>query len=249
MTPARKDENGGGVELLDPPNGEPPEGDAPGVEPLYTGDAPAPIASPLILTDCYFELTGVNLRCLVKHLEVVPTTTQVTITSFCAETDYPGMSKWQLKVTFHQSYDVGAVYATLQAAYAAYVASGQPAVFKVRPYYSRAQAANNPVISGFAIPQPFELLVGDAGAASEVQIAWALTGPPTVDTTGVTATGATAGTPGYYTPSGASVPANLAALTGIAASPSTAWATGTYVLTADLLGAHWTGSAWAAGKA
>jgi hypothetical protein len=45
------------------------------------------------------------------------------------------------------------------------------------------------------------------------------------------------------------VPANLAALSGITASPATAWATGQYVITADLLANHWTGTAWAAGKA
>jgi hypothetical protein len=70
-----------------------------------------------------------------------------------------------------------------------------------------------------------------------------------VDTGQVTATGATAGSPGYFTPSGASVPANAAALTGLTANPITAWATGQYVITGDLLANHWTGSAWAAGKA
>jgi hypothetical protein len=110
-------------------------------------------------------------------------------------------------------------------------------------------AANNPIISGLVIPQPFDIIVGDAGAASEVAIDWLLTGPPAVDTGSVVAAGAQSGAPGYYTPSGATVPANLAALTGVTATPNTAWATGQYVITADLLAAHWSGSAWAAGKA
>jgi hypothetical protein len=220
------------------------------VTPFFTGDPVAPVASPLILNDCYFELTGVNLRCLVKHLEAAfPENKPVTVTTFCSETDYPGVTKWHLRVTFYQSFDSGAVYQTLNAAYNAYVASGQPAVWKARPYSSRAQSATNPVISGYAIPQPFELIVGDAGTAAEVAIDWNLTAPPNIDTGAVAATGATSGAPGYYTPSGANVPANLAALTGITASPSTAWATGQYVITADLLAAHWTSSAWAAGKA
>ena len=219
------------------------------VTPLAAGDPTPPAATPLILNDAYFELSGVNLRCLVKHLEIVPEHKPVTVTSFCAETDYPGVTKWHLKVTFYQSFDAGATFATLNAAYNSYVASGASVNFKARPYSSRVAAANNPIISGQAIPMPFEYLVGDAGAASEVTIDWNLTGFPTVDNGAVTATGATAGAPGYFTPSGATVPANLAALTGITASPATAWTVGQYVITADLLANHWSGTAWVAGKA
>jgi hypothetical protein len=213
------------------------------------GDPVAPIASPLILNDAYFELTGVNLRCLVKHLEVSPENKLVTITTFCNETDYPGVTKWHLRVTFAQSFDVGAVYDTLNAAYQAYVANGQAAAFKARPYSSRVASQTNPIISGLAIPQPFDIIIGDAGTSSEVPIDWNLTGPPTVDHGAVAATGATAGSPGYFTPTGASVPATLAALTGLTATPATAWTTGQYVITADLLAAHWSGTAWVAGKA
>jgi hypothetical protein len=221
----------------------------PEVELTATGDPTPPVATPLILNDAYFELSSVNLRCLTKHLEVSPENKPVTVTSFCAETDYPGVVKWHLRATFYQSFDIGATYATLNAAYQSYAASGAPVNFKARPYSSRVAAANNPIISGLAIPMPFDLLIGDAGTASEVPIDWLLTAPPTVDNGAVTATGATAGQPGYFTPSGATTPANLAALTGITASPATAWTTGQYVITADLLAAHWSSSAWVAGKA
>lgn len=221
--------------------------DAPELQAL--GDPTPPVAQPLIMNDCYFELTGQNLRCLVKHLEVTPENKQVTVTTFCSETDYPGVTKWHLKVTFYMSYDVGATYQTLQAALNAYVANGTPANFKARPYASKVASASNPIISGMAIPQPFDLIIGDAGAASEVQIDWNLTQAATVDTGSVAATGANAGAPGYFTPSGANAPANLAGLASATASPTTAWATGQYVITADLLAAHWSGSAWVAGKA
>jgi hypothetical protein len=239
MSPTKNGENGenGGTALLDAPTL------------TATGDPVPPTASPLILNDAYYELNGVNLRCLVKHLEVIPENKLVTITSFCAETDYVGVTKWHQKVTFHQSFDAGAVYQTLNAAYTNFVATGAPATFKARPHSSQVASATNPIISGQVIPQPFELLIGDAGASSEVAIDWNLLAPPNVDNGSVAATGATAGQPGYYSPSGASVPANLAALAGVTATPATAWATGTYVLTADLLGAHWSGTAWAAGKA
>lgn len=67
------------------------------------------------------------------------------------------------------------------------------------------------------------------------------------------ATGATAGTPGNWTPSGSAAPANLAALTGaspaISATPATAWTTGQHVVLGDTSHAHWSGSAWVAGDA
>ena len=67
------------------------------------------------------------------------------------------------------------------------------------------------------------------------------------------ATGATAGTPGTWTPAGSDAPANLAALQGatpaIVASPTTAWTTGQRVVLGDGSAAHWSGTAWVAGQA
>lgn len=65
----------------------------------------------------------------------------------------------------------------------------------------------------------------------------------------IVATGATAGIPGSITPSGAVVPANLAAMTGKTASPTTAWTTGQYVVLANGHAANWTGTVWAEGTA
>jgi len=65
----------------------------------------------------------------------------------------------------------------------------------------------------------------------------------------IMATGATSGTPGSFTPSGADAPANLAAMSGVTASPTTAWATGEFVNLGDASKAHWDGTAWAAGIA
>lgn len=66
---------------------------------------------------------------------------------------------------------------------------------------------------------------------------------------GTKATGATAGTPGSFTPAGAATPGNLAALTSVDASPMSAWTTGQYVLLGDTTKAHWSGTAWVAGIA
>jgi len=67
------------------------------------------------------------------------------------------------------------------------------------------------------------------------------------------ATGATAGTPGTWTPAGSTPPANAAGATtaAVVASPATAWTTGQYVQgsTAGASGEmNWTGTAWAAGR-
>lgn len=71
---------------------------------------------------------------------------------------------------------------------------------------------------------------------------------------GAIATGATAGTPGTWTPGGSSAPADVAALqaSGITASPNTAWTVGQFMQTATAgTGgqAHWNGTAWVAGAA
>ncbi|MFF4244304.1 hypothetical protein ACFYY2_07490 [Streptomyces sp. NPDC001822] len=66
---------------------------------------------------------------------------------------------------------------------------------------------------------------------------------------GTAATGATAGTPGTFTPSGSATPENLGAMVGVIASPATAWTTGQHVVLGDASKAFWTGSAWAAGQA
>jgi hypothetical protein len=68
------------------------------------------------------------------------------------------------------------------------------------------------------------------------------------------ATGATAGTPGTFTPADSTAPANAAGATaaGLTASPTTAWTTGQYVQgsTAGAGGEfYWDGDSWEAGRA
>jgi hypothetical protein len=65
------------------------------------------------------------------------------------------------------------------------------------------------------------------------------------------ATGATAGIPGWWTPTGANPPADLAALqaSAVVASPATAWTVGQYVILVNRTKAYWDGAAWKAGTA
>jgi len=68
---------------------------------------------------------------------------------------------------------------------------------------------------------------------------------------GVDATGATAGTPGTWTPANADPPLNLADLqtSAITATPTTAWTTGQYMRLADGTHAHWDSDSWNSGDA
>jgi len=66
----------------------------------------------------------------------------------------------------------------------------------------------------------------------------------------IAATGASGiSSPGKFTPQGAMAPATLAQMTGITATPATAWTTGQYVTLGDGSAAHWDGAAWVAGIA
>ena len=229
------------VDVLDAPEAQ----DAPT---LFV-DGPDPHARPLMMTDTYVEINGSNLKCLSLEVDLQVDVNPITQTTFCGVQEYAGPLKYHFVAKFAQSFDPGGTDAVLSAAVAAYQTSGTLATFKVRPYGSNPVAANNPEFTGQLIPLPYNVFGGQAGNASEVDIDWTMPGPWTKNTGAVAATGAQTGAPGYYTPPGATVPANLAALTGLAATPATAWAVGQYVITADLLAAHWSGSAWVAGKA
>lgn len=64
------------------------------------------------------------------------------------------------------------------------------------------------------------------------------------------ATGVTPGEPGSFTPSGATVPYDLAALQDLGAlGETTAWDTGEYVVLGDSSFAYWDGDGWVAGTA
>lgn len=65
----------------------------------------------------------------------------------------------------------------------------------------------------------------------------------------IPSTGATAGTPGTFTPPGSTPPDTLPEMSSIVASPLTAWTVGQYVVMTGGSRTHWSGSAWVAGNA
>lgn len=103
-------------------------------------------------------------------------------------------------------------------------------------------------------PDPQHLLAGAGTAAEQSARArqnadhanggWVDAPPPIIP-----ATGATAGIPGAFTPAGAQPPANLTAMAGIVASPTTAWTIGQHVIMGNTSHTYWNGTAWAAGDA
>lgn len=103
-------------------------------------------------------------------------------------------------------------------------------------------------------PDPVNLLAGPGTAAQQAarprQYANHQAGgyQPTAP---VWATGATAGTPGGFTPAPSYIPEDVQAMTdrGVTATPATAWTTGQRVITYDGKPCSWNGSAWVSGQA
>ncbi|MGW7434722.1 phage tail tube protein [Streptomyces sp. NPDC054849] len=65
---------------------------------------------------------------------------------------------------------------------------------------------------------------------------------------GTVATGATAGSPGSFTPTGSVAPYQLTDMSTVTASPATAWTTGQHVVLGDGSKTHWDGDSWNAGQ-
>ena len=60
-----------------------------------------PEPQPLILDNASLKISTdgtevglTELACLTNHLELSPDTTLTTLTTFCGEKDYPGVTKW-----------------------------------------------------------------------------------------------------------------------------------------------------------
>lgn len=95
------------------------------------------------------------------------------------------------------------------------------------------------------------------GASDHLHVQWTSVTPPTPGcsclASGPAATGATAGTPGTFTPVGSYAPENFTDLTNgnpiVTASPATAWTTGQHVVLQDNSKAYWNGTAWTVGQA
>jgi len=144
--------------------------------------APPAAIAPVIMTDAYVQIGTANLSCLGLEVHIEPENKPVEITSFCGVTDFPGPTKWHFKAKLTQDFSTGSTHTTLLAALQAYQTAGTPVAVRTRPYKSRAVGPTNPSFEGNVIPQPYEYFGGSAGSASEVDLDWIFSTPPSIVT-------------------------------------------------------------------
>jgi hypothetical protein len=143
---------------------------------------PAAIA-PVMMTDAYVEIGTANLSCLGIEVSIEPENKPIELTTFCGVVDYPGPVKWHFKAKLAQDFSTGSTDATLTSVLSAYKAAQTVCPFRVRPRKSSPVGITNPFFTGNMIPQDYTIFGGAAGSASEVDIDWILTAPPTRATT------------------------------------------------------------------
>jgi len=210
------------------------------------GDAPATGAAvdPLTLTDYSCQVTRAEITSTSN------TTTNTVPATFCqpaSEVSAPVASTFQLNLEFLQDW-------TAVNGLSAWLFKND-ATTKAFALY--LDGNDNPVATGQFIAQAGGF-GGTPGTPLVATVTLNIQGYPDIkDGAGtsirpVAATGATAGTPGTWTPSGSAPAASPAGMTGIVASPTSAWTTGQYVQTATAgTGGRtfWNGTAWMAGAA
>jgi hypothetical protein len=189
-----------------------------------------------------------ELECAANHVLAEPDQDENSYDTFCGTYQTYGPEKWKITATVLQSFGVDGVWTKLRPV----VGTIQP--FELRPDAPDPRSVDNPAMTGTALVRAFKFLDAGPNEPSEIDIELTVQGTPSWVLTGGTplrAAGATAGTPGSFTPAGAAVPnnfADLAATPAIVASPATVWTTGQYVHLQDGSDAHWNGTAWTAGR-
>lgn len=135
---------------------------------------------PIILTNPVLTIDGVELQCLMSHVEITPDVTTIEIKTSCGVKDYPGTIKWTLKASLYHNYDPLGTNETLTNC----VEGGVPVPFTVVPS-GAAISATNPEYTGELIPQPFTPISGDIGDASSFDLEWSISGWGSVPITNI----------------------------------------------------------------
>ena len=130
------------------------------------------------------------------------------------------------------------------------IQAGSPATFNpsnaTRPANLAALRALGPLGNSSAWSANQSVVLADGNQAYWDGDSWE-NGPAPAPV--VNATSASAGTPGSFSPNGATPPATLSALSSVTANPTTAWTTGQRVVLGNGSSAYWNGTAWANGTA
>lgn len=188
----------------------------------------------------------IDASCLINNARVTPNKDEGDSKTMLCGTVKAGSVRYTFALSGNLDIDPEAGEDGLFAL--SHLAKGTQVPFEFVP-----NTAEGTACKGTIVIDPLDFGADDYGAELDSDFEWTLVGDPVWPWgAAVPATGATAGTPGTWTPAGSTPPANAAAATGITATPNTAWTTGQWVQgsTSGTSGEmSWDGSAWAAGKA
>lgn len=191
---------------------------------------------------------SVEFECAAESFEVNVDQDETTTETFCGTYTTYKAEVWTITGSVFASYGVAGLWNLLRPMV------GLVTTFEFLPDAGAVQGPSNPKMSGTCIVKAFPFYSGAPGEPQAFDVVIAVQGIPSFSTAaGAAATGANAGTPGTWSPVGATPPANAAAATssGVIATPSTSWTTGQYVQgsTAGSAGEmYWNGTAWTAGR-
>ena len=191
---------------------------------------------------------GTEFACQATNVRIAPTFNEEgdSVETLCGDSLAPATTtEWALQGTSIQDF-------TYPASFLEYTWTNNliqvPFIWKPN--------ATGPTFSGLVQIRALEI-GGDVNVRLTTDFDWPIAGQPTVTWATAVSTGATAGTPGTWTPAGSTPPSSVANLIAgtpgpVTASPGTAWTTGQYVQTgtAGVGGqAYWNGTAWVGGVA
>lgn len=119
------------------------------------------------------------------------------------------------------------------------------------PFTFIPNTAAGATVTGTVVVDPLDVgSTDDYGAVMASDFEWNIVGEPALSWGEAgAATGATAGTPGTWTPSGADPAPDAAGMAAITATPTTAWTTGQHMVLGDNSHSYWNGTAWTVGEA
>jgi hypothetical protein len=231
-------------------------------EPGYSDSWNAPGGATVdTVTEGDYDASSVTWKCQVTSGTLTPSADTTTVdvpATFCVAgrtIPTPGQTSYTLDAEFLQDVTVKAglsrflfEHDTEQAYFLLGLNGDDPpkAIGRVRVQagaFGGAARTNLTATVSLPLIQRPQIDFGTAGDSEAV--------PPSGP---VAASGATAGTPGAWTPAGSTPPATVAALqaSAVVANPAAAWATGQYVQTgtAGAAGqAYWDGDSWETGAA
>lgn len=194
---------------------------------------------PFILRDCLFQVEADNYEAHVSQVEFAPSSSVVRFKGLTPTSNFAfgTAAEWVANLAYAQDWATPESLSEYLHEH-----EGESIDVTFQPLNGGRSVTATLVVAPGAI----------GGAVDSVAVASVSLGSTKPELSAVSSapTGVTADSPGAFTPSGSTVPKNLAALQALGAlGETTAWSTGDFVVLRDLSTAHWGGSAWAAGVA